>query len=148
MIVKIEGCNQRMMGILGGGLLGLVVGMGGTPAAIAQSCVAQTSCPNQPIQVTPGKWVNFEIVNRTSNIISIEQANTTDPIALSPGQQITLSGSTKDNASFLFWDVQGLSLQANVRQLAENSLRVELVWGNGFGHYALYLKDDGRIELL
>jgi hypothetical protein len=129
------------------GLLGTSM-MASPQAAIAQSCVAQTSCPNSPIQVTPGSWVEFEIINRTGNIVSLEQPNATDPIALSPGQKVTLSGSTVQNVSLLFWDIQGLSLEARVKQVAQNHLTVELLWGNGFGHYSLYLKDDGRIELL
>lgn len=116
--------------------------------AIAQSCVAQTSCPASPIQVTPGSWVEFEIINRTGNIVSLEQPNATDPIALSPGQKVTLGGSTIQNVSLLFWDVQGLNLEARVKQTGKNHLQVELLWGGGFGHYSLYLKDDGRVELL
>ncbi|NJN73523.1 MAG: hypothetical protein HC799_12305 [Limnothrix sp. RL_2_0] len=116
--------------------------------AIAQSCVAQTSCPASPIQVTPGSWIEFEIINRTGNIISLEQPNATDPIALSPGQKVTLSGSTVDNVSLLFWDIQGISLEARVKEISKNHLQVELLWGNSFGHYSLYLKDDGRVELL
>lgn len=117
-------------------------------AVIAQSCVAQTSCDASPIQVTPGSWVEFEIINRTGNIVSLEQPNATDPIALSPGQKVTLGGSTIQNVSLLFWDVQGLNLEARVKQTAKNHLQVELLWGNGFGNYSLYLKDDGRVEIL
>ncbi|OKH17488.1 hypothetical protein [[Limnothrix rosea] IAM M-220] len=140
--------QQSLLGIGGGSLLGLFALMPMQPAAIAQTCVAQSSCPTAPIRVTPGKWVNFEIINRTGNIISIEQPSAVEAIALSPGQRITLGGTTKQNASFLFWDVQGLSVEARVWELSQNNLQIELLWGNGFGHYSVYLKDDGLIEVL
>ncbi len=140
--------KQSLLGIGGGSLLGLLTMMPLSPVAIAQTCVAQTSCPTSPIRVTPGKWVTFEIVNRTGSIISIEQPSAVEAIALSPGQRITLGGTTKRNASFLFWDVQGLSVEARVRELSPNNLEVELLWGNGFGNYSVYLKDDGLIEVL
>lgn len=143
------GFIQRfLLGIGGGTLLGFVAMVPMQPMAIAQTCVAPTSCPTPPIRVTPGQWVTFEIINRTGSIISIEQPSTVEAIALSPGQRITLGGTTKRNASLLFWDVQGLSVEARVRELSPNNLQIELLWGNGFGHYAVYLKDDGLIEVL
>lgn len=135
--ISICGYGCALLGLWGGGM----------STAIAQTCVAQTTCPNQPIQFTPGSWVQFEVVNATGNIINVEEAQSTSAIALSPGQTILLGGTTTRNASLLFWDIQGLSLQARLTQVASNKLRVELLWGNGFGHYALYLRDDGRIEL-
>ncbi|AFY37976.1 hypothetical protein Lepto7376_1642 [[Leptolyngbya] sp. PCC 7376] len=143
------GIVQKSLLGIGGGLLGAMVMMPmQPPAAIAQSCVANTSCTNRPVRVTPGEWISFEIINRTGSIISIEQPSSVEAIALSPGQRVTLSGSTKQNASFLFWDVQGLSVEARVREISTNNLQVELLWGDGFGNSSLYLKDDGRIELL
>lgn len=141
------GLGQRWFwGSLGGVLMGVMVL--GVPGAIAQSCVAATSCSQAPLRVTPGKWVNFKIVNRTGNIINIEQPSSLEAIALSPGQTITLGGTTTQNASLLFWDVQGLSIEARVRQLSQDNLEVELLWGNGYGNYSLYLKDDGSVELI
>lgn len=132
---------------IGGSLLGSMIILG-MPAAIAQSCVTPTSCERPPVTVTPGQWINFEIVNRTSSIISIEQPSTTEAIALSPGQRITLSGGTNQNASFLFWETQGLSLEARVHDQGENKVQIELLWGSGFGHYSVYLRDDGLVEVL
>lgn len=141
--------NIRLLAMYSLGLLGCVGLVGGlAPVAIAQSCVAQTSCDNQPIQFPPGSWVNFEVVNGTSNIINIEDPQSTQAIALSPGQTIMLGGTTTRNMSLLFWDIQGLSLQARLQKTDYNKLRVELLWGSGFGHYSLYLKDDGRVDLL
>ncbi|MGB2925526.1 MAG: hypothetical protein WBB82_09510 [Limnothrix sp.] len=140
--------TKWFLGTVGSGLILGLTTTAGQQAAIAQSCVAQTSCGAGPIQVVPGKWIKFEVVNRTGNIINLEQPNATEPIALSPGQTVTLEGSTTDNVSLLFWDIQGLSVQAKIKKLMSDRLRVELVWGNGFGNYSLYLKDDGRVELL
>jgi hypothetical protein len=131
---------------LGGSLVGVMCFL--PQGAIAQSCVAETSCSQQPIRVIPGQWVNFQIINRTGGIINIEQPSSLEAIALSPGQIITLGGTTTHNASFLFWNVQGLSVEARVRQLSQNNLQVEFLWGDGYGNDSLYLKDDGSIELL
>ena len=132
---------------IGSGLLGFAPLCIAPSVAITQSCSAAT-CPDQQVRVVPGQWVNFEIVNRTGGIISIEQPSTVEAIALSPGQRITLSGSTKRNASFLFWETQGLSVEARIHEKSQNNLQIELLWGNGFGNYSVYLRDDGLIEVL
>ena len=141
--------NRRLLlGCGAGSLLGMMTLIASQPQAIAQSCVANTSCTDRPVRVTPGEWISFEVINRTGSIISIEQPSSVEAIALSPGQRVTLSGSTKHNASFLFWDIQGLSVEARVHQRSANDLEIELLWGNGFGNSSVYLRDDGLIELL
>ena len=139
--------RQQCTLAISGSLLALTPLFTVVPEAIAQSCVAATSCTAQPLRVPPGKWVEFKIINNTSAIISIEQPGSLEAIALSPGQRLTLQGSTKDNVSFLFWDAQGSNVEARLSEPEDDNVQVELVRGNGLSHSSVYLRDDGLIEV-
>ena len=119
--------------------------------AIAQTCVAQTSCPPQPIQFVPGETVNIEVINRTSSLIAIEQIRGTDAFTLDPNKSVSFlrGGSITPNFSVVIWDVQGLSLQFKLSQIDDNSLQVEVYLGDGFYYddHSIYLRNDGRLDI-
>ena len=120
-------------------------------AAIAQTCVAATSCPPQPIQFIPGETVTVEVINRTTSLVAIEQIQGTDAFTLDPGKTISFlrGGSVNPNFSVVLWDVQGLSLQFRLSQPQKKLLRVEVYLGDGdwYDDRTIYLRNDGRLDI-
>lgn len=119
--------------------------------AIAQSCVADSSCPPQPIQFIPGEVITVEVINRSSSLIAIEQIQGTDAFTLDPGKTVSFfrGGTITPNFSVIIWDIQGLSLKFKLSQPQPKKLRIEVYLGDGFydDHHAIYLRDDGRLDL-
>jgi hypothetical protein len=117
-------------------------------ATFAGTCASQ--CGQQPIQFTPGKRIRLEVVNRTPNLVHLQQPSATHPIVLQPRQELRLErgDSTVENISLLFWNETGLSLQAIVSKPNFATLRVELypTWRIP-GDRSVYLQDDGRVNI-
>lgn len=121
------------------------------PGAIAGTCVANSSCPPQPIRFTPGQKVSVEIVNATAGRLEIQQVGMMNPTSLQPGQKLAfLRGeTTRHNFSVLFWNHYQGTLIANLSQPSSQVLRIEVrPGGQTGGHSAVYLRDDGRVEVL
>lgn len=128
----------------------LILGFTENPSpTIAGTCASK--CGAKPLQFTPGKFIRVEVVNKTPNLIYIEKPQGTNPIALRPGQQVRLEqgDGTGQNISVVFWNENGLSLKANLSKPNFATLKVELrpEWRIG-GDRGVYLKDDGRVQLL
>ncbi|GEM_PF-2448127 len=145
--------NQQLALILSGFLLFL---LGEFPLisqkVMAQSCVADTSCPPQPIQFIPGETITVEVINRTPSLIAIEQIQGTNAFTLDPQKTISFlrGGSITPNFSVVIWDVQGLSLRFKLSQPEKKLLRVEVYFGDGYDYddHSIYLRNDGRLDVL
>lgn len=119
--------------------------------AQADTCVAASSCRQQSIQFVPGQRITVEVANLTSSIIQFQQVDITDPQPMSPGQILSFirGGNTNPNFSAVFWDTQGLPLNVTVRKPEPRLLRIELLPSGGSpGARGVYLKDDGRVEIM
>lgn len=117
----------------------------------SQTCVAETSCGSQPLQFTPGEWFSVEIVNLTAGVVEVEQIDGTDAVPLSPGQILHLvnTANSKNNFSLKFSDAIGLSLGAKLSKPEPKKLRIELLpGGRPPGDQSIYLREDGRIDIL
>lgn len=128
----------------------LILGFTESPnPTIAGTCASK--CGTKPIQFTPGTYIRVEVVNRTPNLIYIEKPQGTNPIPVQPGKKVRLEqgDGTEPNISLLFWNKNGLSLQANLSKPNFATLQVELrpEWRIG-GDRGMYLRDDGRVQLL
>ena len=128
----------------------LLMGFNEIPrTAIAGTCASR--CGAKPLQFTPGSYIRVQVVNKTPNLIYIEKPQGTNPIALRPGQQVRLEqgDGTEPNISVIFWNENGLSLKANLSKPNFATLQVELrpEWRIG-GDRGLYVRDDGRVQLL
>ncbi|MEM6398972.1 MAG: hypothetical protein AAF757_01895 [Cyanobacteria bacterium P01_D01_bin.116] len=117
--------------------------------AIAGTCASR--CGVKPLQFTPGRHIRVEVINSTLNLIYVEKAQGTNPIALRPGQKVRLEqgNGTEPNISVVFWNENGLSLKANLFKPNFATLQVELrpEWRIG-GDRGVYVRDDGRVTLL
>ena len=129
---------------------GLILGATQNPNVIlAGTCASQ--CGSQPIQFTLGQRIRIEVVNSTSSLVKLEKLYGTDPIPLQPGQklQLDLLDATIPNVSLVFWDEVGSPLRAIVSKPNFGTLRLELrpQWHSP-GDRSLYLRDDGRVNVL
>lgn len=121
-----------------------------TPPAWGDSCVAQSSCGEQPIQFTPGQWITVEVINATGQLVEVQSIQSTDPLMLSPGQSLILpqSANTRSNFSLMFWDRVGIGLTAMLSQPEAQVLRIEIKpQYQPPGSSTVYLRDDGRVDL-
>ena len=123
-----------------------------TPKAVtAGTCVAATSCGPQPIQFVPGEWITVELTNLTARTIEVQQLYATDPLFVNPGEVISFlwSGNTEPNFSVIFWDSFGDALKVNLFKPEAKKLRIEVRRGGQIpGDHSVYLRDDGRIDIL
>jgi hypothetical protein len=118
--------------------------------ATADTCVAATSCGQQPLQFVPGQRITVEVVNLTESIVQIEQLSSTDPLAVTPGQvqSFVRGGRTDPNFSVVLWDAIGLPLQVNLLKPEGRTLRIEVrPGGRPPGDRTVYLRDDGRVAV-
>ncbi|MBE9117859.1 hypothetical protein IQ249_18320 [Lusitaniella coriacea LEGE 07157] len=118
--------------------------------AIAGTCVANSSCGSQPIQFVPGSQISVEIANLSRSFVDIQQIGMMEPLALPPDQQVSLlRGGTKNpNFSAMFWEREGGKLIVNISQPTEKVLRIEIRSGGQIeGNSAVYVRDDGRVEV-
>lgn len=120
-----------------------------TNPIIAGTCASR--CGAKPLQFTPGGYIRVEVSNKTPNLVYVEKAQGTKPIALRPGQKIRLEqgDGTQPNISVVFWNENGLSLKANLYKPNFATLQVELrpEWRIG-GDRGVYIRDDGRVTVL
>ncbi len=128
----------------------ILFGFNGNPSpTIAGTCASQ--CGAKPLQFTPGRRVRVQVINKTPNSIYIEKPRGSKPILVKPGQQVRLEqgDGTEPNISVVFWNENGLSLKANLSKPNFATLQVELrpEWRIG-GDRGIYLRDDGRVQLL
>jgi hypothetical protein len=117
----------------------------------AGSCVAASSCGAQPIKFIPGQRITVEVVNLTQSLVQIQQLYGTDSLAVIPGQvqSFVRGGNTNPNFSVTFWDIQGLPLKVNILKTDSRTLRIEIRPGARIpGDRAVYLKDDGRVDVM
>jgi hypothetical protein len=118
--------------------------------ATARTCVAATTCGQQPIQFIPGQRITVEVANLTQSVIRLQQVGVTDLVSISPGQvrSFVRGGSTEPNFSLVFWDVMGLPLKVNLLKPQAKKLRLEMrPGGRSPGDRSVYLRDDGRITV-
>jgi hypothetical protein len=107
-------------------------------------------CPEGAIQFVPGQAITVQVKNRTQQPIKIEKVQGTKATVLEAGQtlQFKRTANTIDNLSII-WDAKGLPLRAIVMQPNSTTLRIELEAGwSGINDRAVYLRNDGRIEIL
>lgn len=109
-----------------------------------------TFCGPKPVEFIPGQRITVEVVNLTSNLVSIDKVQGTDTIPVSPGEvrSFVRGGSTEPNFSLVFLDINGLLLQVKVVKPERRTLRIELRPGGRIpGDRSVYLKDDGRVAV-
>lgn len=114
----------------------------------AGTCASQ--CGPAPLSFEPGSTIEVEMVNLTSSIVLFQEAGGSDPIPLPPGRTLRLPRltTTIENASLTFWDSLGLAVQANLEKPESDLLRVEILPEyNPPGQGAIYLRDDGRVDI-
>jgi len=119
--------------------------------AQAQTCVAASSCRQESVKFVPGQRITVEVANLTSSVIKLQQVDVTDPLPVSPGQVLSFvrGGNTNPNFSAVLWDTQGLPLNVNIRKPEARVLRIEVLpSGRSPGVRAVYLQDDGRVEVM
>ncbi|WP_157453078.1 hypothetical protein [Coleofasciculus chthonoplastes] len=119
--------------------------------AQAETCVAASSCREQSVKFVPGQRITVEVANLTSSVIKLQQVDVTDPLPVSPGQVLSFvrGGNTNPNFSAVLWDTQGLPLNVNIRKPEARVLRIEVLpSGRSPGVRAVYLQDDGRVEVM
>ncbi|MBD2325445.1 hypothetical protein [Alkalinema sp. FACHB-956] len=153
---------RRISGLRGIGIaIGLLLlpslgpqGMGITPETSAQAEEVGTCanrCPPKPLQFTPGKRIQVQVWNRTGRPLFIEKVQGARPVVLAGGGRIAFQrgGSTEPNASVVFWEKNETPLKAKLSQPRLDVLRVELTFAaQKPGDKALYIRNDGRIDLL
>lgn len=118
------------------------------PRTAAGTCA--TNCPPAVLQFVPGQAITVQVKNRTNQTINIEKVQGTKPISLTAGQglQFERSGNTITNLSVV-WEAEAFPLRAVVTQPNSRTLRIELIAGSQPpGDRAVYLKNDGRVEIL
>ena len=118
--------------------------------AIAQTCTAQSSCVPPRLQFVPGQTVRVEVINRTAIPIELQQLGGTDAMVIFPAgvSPFFWGGTIKPNLSLIFWDTEGGKLILNASQIGDRLLQVEILPGGRIeGDSAIYLHDDGRIEV-
>lgn len=93
---------------------------------LAGTCASK--CGPPPIQFTPGKPITVVVANLTSSLIQLQKVYGTDPIPVSPGQELQLAqkDGTEPNISVIFWDATGLPLKSRLSKPNATTLRVEL----------------------
>ncbi|MEQ8462122.1 hypothetical protein [Coleofasciculus sp. E1-EBD-02] len=118
--------------------------------AQAETCAAN-SCRQESVKFVPGQRITVEVANLTSSVIKLQQVDVTDPLPVSPGQVLSFvrGGNTNPNFSAVLWDTQGLPLNVNIRKPEARVLRIEVLpSGRSPGVRAVYLQDDGRVEVM
>lgn len=128
--------------------LGLVAAPG---MAEGGTCVAESSCFSQRIQFTPGEFINVKVANHTSGLIRLEYIQGGDPIVINPGEEYPfLWGNTGDfNMSLVIWDETEVPLSFQPIQVNDRQLLLEIYpYYETPGDRAIYLKDDGQLDIL
>jgi hypothetical protein len=115
--------------------------------AIAETCASH--CPSPRIRFKPGQYLRLEVVNSTSKIVTLERLPEMQRFVLKPGQKFGFpSDGTEPNLSILFWNQQGMYLQAIASKPNLGTLRLELRPSRDFpGYRSLYLLNDGSVNL-
>ncbi|MEM8603570.1 MAG: hypothetical protein AAGF24_07015 [Cyanobacteria bacterium P01_H01_bin.121] len=130
----------------------LIAGVGADARLLpAQAGTCASNCGPAPLSFVPGDYVEVTITNLTNSLIEVQEPGGTDSIPVYPGRRILLPRltTTRENASLVFWDVLGLPLRAQLQKSGTNRLTVELLPGyRPPGDRAVYLRDDGRVDVL
>jgi hypothetical protein len=120
------------------------------PIAHAGTCVAASSCGQQPIKFIPGQRITVEVVNLTQRVVQLQKVYGTDPVPMRPGQALSFvrGGRTEPNFSVMLWDAIGVPLKVNLLKPEARTLRIEVrSGGRPPGDRTVYLKDDGRVAV-
>lgn len=140
------------MAIVGIGLgvgSGLAMQLAFPPAVQSQTCASD--CPAKPLQFDLTRRMTIQVVNLTQRTIAVEKVEGTLPVQLA-GQgtlEFQRGGLTDPNPSIVFWEMTETPLKAKLSQPKPNVLRVELSFAaKKPGDRALYLRNNGRVELL
>ena len=129
--------------------LDLVASPWTTAPALGGTCASNCGAP--PLQFEPGELIAVQVVNLTQGLVEVQEAQGSDAFPLPPGRvtQLERLGSTTVNSSVLFWDTLGLGLKVKLVKVDDNTLRVELQPNyTPPGDRSIYLRDDGRIDIL
>ncbi|MBE9028184.1 hypothetical protein IQ266_00255 [filamentous cyanobacterium LEGE 11480] len=121
-----------------------------TTPAIAATCSSQCK-KTKPIQFRPGQRIEVMVVNRTRRTIMMENTLGDRAIKLLPGQKLKFyrGGSTDPNLSLAFWDATETPLKLALSQPQSNLLQIDVRFARRApGDRALYIMNDGRIQLL
>ncbi len=116
--------------------------------ALAGTCASK--CGSPPIEFTPGQRVRVQVVNRTMSLIQLQKLYGTDPVPLTPGQELQLDqgDGTAPNISIVFWDATGLPLKVITAKPDDRTLRVEIrPGGRPPGDRSVYVLSDGRVAI-
>ncbi|GAB4377272.1 MAG: hypothetical protein Kow00121_26230 [Elainellaceae cyanobacterium] len=115
--------------------------------AIAQTCAS--NCGSRQIQFTPGQPIRLQMVNRTSNLVQVQQVPLTDTIPLAPGAEVEINSQfgTEPNTSVLFWDQTTLAVKAVLFRPEPDMLRIELIPAVAPGDRSVYVENDGRVRV-
>ncbi len=115
----------------------------------ARTC--ENTCPAPVLQFTPGQRIKVQVLNRTENRVEIEKVAGTQPLSISPGQQIEFErdSSTNPNLSVVFWDITSLAIKSSLSKPNPNTLRIELKSERNYppGDRSVYIHNDGRVEV-
>ena len=114
----------------------------------AGTCASQ--CGPAPLSFTPGSTIEVEVVNLSPSIVLFQESGGSDPIPLPPGRTLRMPRltTTIENASLTFWDSLGLPVKATLAKPQDNVLRVQISPDyDPPGEGAIYLRDDGRVEV-
>ena len=120
------------------------------PIATAGTCVAGSSCGQQPIKFIPGQRITVEVVNLTQRVVQLQKIAGTNPVIIRPGQVLSFGrgGRTEPNFSVVVWDAIGVPLKVNILKPEARTLRIEVrPGGRPPGDRSIYLKDDGRVAV-
>lgn len=120
------------------------------PIATAGTCVAGSSCGQQPIKFIPGQRITVEVVNLTQRVVQLQKIAGTNPVIIRPGQVHSFGrgGRTEPNFSVVVWDAIGVPLKVNILKPEARTLRIEVrPGGRPPGDRSIYLKDDGRVAV-
>ncbi|HEY9833497.1 MAG TPA: hypothetical protein V6D26_23300 [Stenomitos sp.] len=120
------------------------------PIATAGTCVAGSSCGQQPIKFIPGQRITVEVVNLTQRMVQLQKIAGTNPVIIRPGQVLSFGrgGKTEPNFSVVVWDATGVPLKVNILKPEARTLRIEVrPGGRPPGDRSIYLKDDGQVAV-
>ena len=105
----------------------------------------------KPIEFTPGKKFNVQIINLSSNLIEMEKVANTDVMVINPGQIVSFKQmvDTVNNSSFVFADINNIPLQIKIIQLDSQTLRIELHHSErkNISDRSVYIQDNGQVKV-
>jgi hypothetical protein len=132
--------------------LGISIGGWGLIAPPVAAGTCASNCGVRPIRYKTGQLIKVEVVNFTSGLLLLEDVQASDPIPVAPSRTFRLtrrSATEAPNGSVVFWDSQGLPLEATIKQPKADVLRIEIRPSYyPPGSRSVYLRDDGTVAVL